>query len=353
VSSEFISQDPLGFAGGDTNLYRRAGNSPANATDPSGMIVETGWDAFSLGVGLVSLGYNLRYGTWKDVGYDVLGIVADVGATLLPGVPGGAGVAIRATRLGARAADAVAASATLQRSIKAVQLANLGANTIQGVESGVNAYDAYQDGRYTEAVFNGIGAGFAGLHLGTSAAGSAGRAARALGGGFSAGFSETLGRQGARLYSAGGAAASGIEATANGIRRGVQNLAPVSGVTRTRQQILEGFQDHHIVSDKNVLTKNHELLDLAGFDLQSRTNKIFLPTEASLHPTRSIHLGRHRTSVSRNLAEQMDQIVEVGKQNGFTQEQYLKALRSMISEERQLLRSGERALNKNMRPGAK
>ncbi|MFN7812485.1 MAG: RHS repeat-associated core domain-containing protein [Planctomycetia bacterium] len=226
VSSEFISQDPLGFAGGDTNLYRRAGNSPANATDPSGMIVETGWDAFSLGVGLVSLGYNLRYGTWKDVGYDVLGIVADVGATLLPGVPGGAGVAIRATRLGAQAADAVAASATLQRSIKAVQLANLGANTIQGVESGVNAYDAYQDGRYTEAVFNGIGAGFAGLHLGTSAAGSAGRAARAFGGGFSAGFSETLGRQGSRLYSAGGAAASGIEATANGLRRGVQDLGP-------------------------------------------------------------------------------------------------------------------------------
>jgi RHS repeat-associated protein len=237
VSSEFISQDPLGFAGGDTNLYRRAGNSPANATDPSGMIVETGWDAFSLGVGLVSLGYNLRYGTWKDVGYDVLGIVADVGATLLPGVPGGAGVAIRATRLGARAADAVAASATLQRSIKAVQLANLGANTIQGVESGVNAYDAYQDGRYTEAVFNGIGAGFAGLHLGTSAAGSAGRAARALGGGFSAGFSESLGRQGARLYSAEGAAASGIEATANGLRRGVQGLAPVSEATLSLRMV--------------------------------------------------------------------------------------------------------------------
>jgi len=39
VSSEFISQDPLGFAGGDTNLYRRAGNSPANATDPSGLAV--------------------------------------------------------------------------------------------------------------------------------------------------------------------------------------------------------------------------------------------------------------------------------------------------------------------------
>jgi len=117
-----------------------------------------------------------------------------------------------------------------------------------------------------------------------------------------------------------------------------------------RRAVTQGFQDHHIISDKNALTANHELLDLAGFDLQSRANKLFLPTDAALHPTRSIHLGRHRTSVSRNLAEQMDQIVEIGRQQSWSQEQYLGALRSMISEERQLLKAGDRALNKNMRP---
>lgn len=36
----------------------------------------------------------------------------------------------------------------------------------------------------------------------------------------------------------------------------------------------QGFQDHHILSDKNNLTKNHELLELTGFDLQKRQNKI-------------------------------------------------------------------------------
>ena len=41
-TTEFISQDPISFAGGDTNLYRRVGNSPANATDPSGEIVVSG-----------------------------------------------------------------------------------------------------------------------------------------------------------------------------------------------------------------------------------------------------------------------------------------------------------------------
>lgn len=32
----FIQQDPIGFNAGDTNLYRFVGNSPTNATDPSG-----------------------------------------------------------------------------------------------------------------------------------------------------------------------------------------------------------------------------------------------------------------------------------------------------------------------------
>jgi RHS repeat-associated protein len=34
----FISQDPIGFDGGDLNLYRYVFNDPANLTDPSGEI---------------------------------------------------------------------------------------------------------------------------------------------------------------------------------------------------------------------------------------------------------------------------------------------------------------------------
>ena len=37
---KFITQDPSGFAGGDANLYRYVSNSPANFTDPTGMIRE-------------------------------------------------------------------------------------------------------------------------------------------------------------------------------------------------------------------------------------------------------------------------------------------------------------------------
>lgn len=122
--------------------------------------------------------------------------------------------------------------------------------------------------------------------------------------------------------------------------------------TREANLKKQGFQDHHIISDKNKLTKNHELLDAAGYDLQSRNNKMFLPTNESLHPTRSIHKGRHTNSVSENLANQMDEVLEYGRANGWTQQQYNDALRGIISGERQLLRDGSRALNKNKRPWA-
>ncbi|QHE54033.1 AHH domain-containing protein [Pontibacillus sp. HMF3514] len=114
----------------------------------------------------------------------------------------------------------------------------------------------------------------------------------------------------------------------------------------------QGFQDHHIISDKNKLTKNHELLDESGYNLQSRNNKMFLPTDESLHPTRSIHKGKHTNSVSENLARQMDEVVEHGRANGWKQEQYNDAIRDIVSNERQLLREGSRALNKNKRPWA-
>ncbi len=37
ATGRWISQDPIGFGGGDANLYRYVGNGPTNATDPSGL----------------------------------------------------------------------------------------------------------------------------------------------------------------------------------------------------------------------------------------------------------------------------------------------------------------------------
>ena len=40
-STDWLSEDPDGFTAGDTNLRRYCGNSPANATDPTGLAAKT------------------------------------------------------------------------------------------------------------------------------------------------------------------------------------------------------------------------------------------------------------------------------------------------------------------------
>ena len=116
-----------------------------------------------------------------------------------------------------------------------------------------------------------------------------------------------------------------------------------------RVAMVKGFQCHHIISHTNEATKDHKLFRLAGFDVQSQTNKIYLPTGEGLHRTRAIHLGRHLKSLSAAMAKKMDDIVDEGKTAGWTQERYREELRDMLSEVRQELRAGNIALNKNMR----
>jgi hypothetical protein len=142
--------------------------------------------------------------------------------------------------------------------------------------------------------------------------------------------------------------AGGFAGAIKGLRNLATDLNPIRKFDR--KEITKGFQDHHIISDKNNLTKNHELLSLSGADLQARSNKIFLPKAPDSHPTRSLHDGRHTNAVSENLANQMDAVVEAGKRNGWTEQQYRKALDAITAQERALLKSGDRGLNKIARP---
>ena len=109
------------------------------------------------------------------------------------------------------------------------------------------------------------------------------------------------------------------------------------------------FQEHHIISDKNKLTKDHKLLKELGYDLQSRGNKIYLPTREEYHPTRSIHLGKHDEKIMEALSNQMDRIYNQIKMEKISIDQADNALKKAIIEERFKLRKGERALNKHKR----
>ncbi len=57
----FTSRDPIGFAGGDTNLYSYVGQNPVNFVDPSGLAEMGPWSA--------ALGPDDKY--TADVVYDL------------------------------------------------------------------------------------------------------------------------------------------------------------------------------------------------------------------------------------------------------------------------------------------
>lgn len=108
---------------------------------------------------------------------------------------------------------------------------------------------------------------------------------------------------------------------------------------------IEGFQEHHIISNKNKATKDHEIWQKAGMSPDDPENKIFLPTEEENHPSRTIHKGRHWQSVSDDQAEELTKMVNRGEKEGWTQEQYKNELKEFINKERQRLRSGDADLN--------
>lgn len=127
-AGRFISEDPISFAGGDANLYRYAGNSPDNATDPSGMYVESALDAASLAVGYFSLRSSIARGDIFGTVVDAIGVGVDAVALALPLVPGGAGLAIKTAR-GASAATDV--TQNLKRGVQT------GQHVLRSIDAGV------------------------------------------------------------------------------------------------------------------------------------------------------------------------------------------------------------------------
>ena len=85
------------------NLYGYTGGNPVNRVDPDGEIFETLWDIDNVVIGAVSLVDNLSEGNYAEAALDTGGLLLDLGATILPGVPGGAGSLIK----GGRAADKI------------------------------------------------------------------------------------------------------------------------------------------------------------------------------------------------------------------------------------------------------
>ncbi|MCL4821966.1 MAG: hypothetical protein KJ067_22800, partial [Vicinamibacteria bacterium] len=148
----FLSQDSyLGEIDNPPSIHRYtwAHNRPTYYVDPTGNAVETVWDVFSLGLGLKSLGDSLSEGRIADAALDTLGIVADTAAVVVPGLPGGAGAAIRSARGGKKLVDTL-------------QAVDAAANATQAAGAAVEAIHEGKTGRAAlNAAMAAVGAGSA------------------------------------------------------------------------------------------------------------------------------------------------------------------------------------------------
>ena len=80
----FISEDPVGFAGRQLNLYAYVSNNPTNFTDSTGLIVDTIIDIASVAYDAYRLAADGR----KGLGENLTALGLDLAGTVIPGVTG-------------------------------------------------------------------------------------------------------------------------------------------------------------------------------------------------------------------------------------------------------------------------
>jgi len=109
------------------NRYAYVNNNPLKYTDPSGHWLETAWDILNIGWDIYEV-YRDPRNAWNWVA-----LAADVGAAILPAVPGGVGLVVRGGR---------AAKAGIELATHLDEVADVGRVIVEAASHGNEVADA-------------------------------------------------------------------------------------------------------------------------------------------------------------------------------------------------------------------
>ena len=139
LSSRWTTMDPMAEKYYSVSPYAFCSGNPVNFVDWDGKLPDAIWDVANIVLGVQSLTSNIKEGNVLASVVDGVGLVVDIGATLLPGIPGGASTGIKALRGGEKAVDAV----------KALDKASDVAKSSDALKSAGDIVDAGKHGSYT------------------------------------------------------------------------------------------------------------------------------------------------------------------------------------------------------------
>ena len=120
---------------------------------------------------------------------------------------------------------------------------------------------------------------------------------------------------------------------------------PKQEKNRDERYTREGLQWHHIIPNKAGGLRDHNVLKLAGYNIESVRNYILLPTHESYHDTRQVHFGNHVKAYNELIRKKLNAIELKGEEKGWTKEQYLDAVRSFVQQIRHELKNSLLKLN--------
>ena len=95
----WTSPDPLCEKYYNISPYAFCNDNPVTFIDPDGRFIDTAWDAANVAMGVTSFVANVTAGNIVGAALDGAGLIVDVAATAIPGVPGGAATAIKALKV--------------------------------------------------------------------------------------------------------------------------------------------------------------------------------------------------------------------------------------------------------------